>query len=273
MNRTIMDFIEEDVGYGDITTEAMGCSHTVYGDIIAKEPCVVAGLKEAACVFLQFDVKMEILIKDGERASSEYVVANVVGPANGVLTAERLALNFIMQMSGIATKTRRMVDIARTSNPKVKVAATRKTTPGFRKFQKRAVALGGGDTHRIRLDDMFLVKDNHIAAVGGISKALERVKEAHFSKKIEVEVTKQAEVEEAALAGAHILMLDNMGLDEVKQASLWIKEHAPGVLIEVSGRISEDNIAEYSPYADVISVGGLTHSFNSTDFSLVLKGP
>lgn len=274
MSRTpdiIRRYIEEDLGHGDITTESMGDLGMASASIVAKEPCTLAGIAEARAVFDYFDVSSEATAADGASVAAGTTVLHMSGPAAGILTGERTALNLLMHMSGIATLTRKLVDKARAANPGVRIAATRKTAPGFRILAKRAVVLGGGDPHRIRLDDMVLIKDNHIRAVGGVGEAVRRAKASHFSKKVEAEAETEAQAVEAALAGADIVMLDNMGVDEARHAAEAARRARPGVVIEISGGINEDNIAGYAAFADVVSVGAITHSYRSIDFSLEME--
>ena len=199
-------------------------------------------------------------------------VLSVRGPARAVLTGERLALNFLMRMSGIATLTNDLLQRCRKVNPEVKVAATRKTTPGFREFEKRAVSLGGGDPHRFGLDDAILIKDNHIALAGGVREALRKAKAASFTKKIEVEVENEKDALVAAEEGADIVMLDNFEPEEGARVAELVRGRCPGVVIEVSGGVRPDNIEQFASYADIISLGWLTHSVRSVDFSMNVSG-
>ena len=264
-------FIEEDIGYGDITTESLSIDKNATGEIKVNENCVVAGLIEAVSVFSRFEVTMTPLVNDGDRVEPGTIIATVAGPGANILTSERLALNILMHMCGIATKTRNVIDKISHINPNVRVAATRKTVPGFRRFQKRAVAIGGGDTHRIRLDDMFLIKDNHIAMVGTIKETIERAKGKHFSKKIEVEAENLQQALTAVDAGADIILLDNFSPEDASEAYEKIKSLDSRVLVELSGGMDENNIADYASSADIISLGALTHSYKSTDLSLSIN--
>jgi nicotinate-nucleotide pyrophosphorylase (carboxylating) len=211
-------------------------------------------------------------VYDGAVAHSGQILAKVRGPARSILTVERTVLNLLMRMGGIATITRRMVDEARSINPTIKIACTRKTTPGFRLFEKRAVELGGGDTHRLRLDDAVLVKSNHISAAGGVREAVERVKSGmSFTKKLEVEVSSVDEAVEAVRSGLDILMLDNMTPDEAEQtiSTLTEMDIRSGIMIEVSGGVKPENLKAYAAVgADVISMGLLTHSARALDINL-----
>ena len=262
----LKDYLNEDLGRGDVTSEALLGNERAVGVIVAKEPCVVAGLKEAAALFGLARLRVRLRAKDGQRVRRGAVVLRVEGRARDILKVERTALNFIMRMSGIATETRRLVGVARRANKRVMVAATRKTTPGFREYEKRAVELGGGWAHRRTLSDFVLIKDNHLRLVGAIEEALKRARKA--KKKVEVEVTSLRGAERAAKHGADVIMLDNMTPREARRAYIRIKAIDRGILVEVSGGITPENIRRYARWADIISLGWLTHSARARDFSL-----
>jgi nicotinate-nucleotide pyrophosphorylase (carboxylating) len=272
MRAKIREYLAEDIGSGDITSELLvPPGHKARGRIVAKERCVLAGTVEAAEVFRELGAKAVIKVKDGERVKKGEVVMTVSGPARALLTGERLALNFIMRMSGIATATRDMVDTCRKVNPGVRVAATRKTVPGFRQFEKRAVALGGGDPHRFGLDDAILIKDNHIRVAGGVPEALERAKHSSFTKKVEIEVESEEDALAASDAGADIVMLDNFPPGEARRLYRKLKGRRPDIIVEVSGGITPQSIARYADAADIISVGWITHSVRAADFSMHIE--
>jgi len=276
LREKLLEFLKEDVGMGDITTAAVvPAGVQVNAQIIAKESCVVAGLHEVKTLFEMLGVETVKSVSDGEEVSSGAVIAEFVGDARAILTAERTALNLLMRMSGIATATKRLLQKVKGKN--LRVAATRKTVPGLRYFDKKAVVIGGGDSHRLRLDDAVLIKDNHIAVVGGVENAVKKARSVtSFSKKIEVEVKKPEEALKAAQLGADVIMLDNMTLEEVKESIKLLERNnlRDKVVIEVSGNITEDNIAEYAELgADVISLGALTHSVKAIDMSLELVKP
>lgn len=271
LREKLLEFLGEDVGMGDITTSVVvPVGVRVKAQIIAKEPCVIAGLPEVKALFEMMGAEMVELVTDGDEVASGTVIAEVVGDSRAILTAERTALNLLMRMSGIATATRRL--LKKLKGQDVRVAATRKTAPGLRYFDKRAVAVGGGDTHRFRLDDAILIKDNHIAVAGGIENAVKRALLAKsFSKRVEVEVKKPADALKAAQLGVDAIMLDNMTPEEVEESIEVLKKNnlRDKVLIEVSGNITEDNIAEYAEFRpDVVSLGTLTHSVKAADISL-----
>ncbi len=271
MRSKYADYLREDIGSGDVTTELLVPRDSrAMGRVTVKEACVVAGAKEAAEVFAELGASAERLIEDGASAAKGDVVLVVRGPTRALLTGERLALNFLMRMSGIATLTSELVSRCRKVNPDVRIAATRKTTPGFRRFEKRAVALGGGDPHRFGLDDAILIKDNHIAVAGGVREALRTAKGASFTKKIEVEVESAEDAFAALDEGADIIMLDNFDPEEGRKVAEELKRRSPGVVIEASGGIGPDNVESYAGFADVVSLGWLTHSIRSVDFSMTI---
>ena len=276
LRERLMDLLEEDVGMGDLTTEAVVPAEIkVEAYIIVNEPAVIAGLYEASILFEIVDAEFKAEVEDGAEVSAGTVIAEVNGSGRAILSAERTALNILMRMSGIATLTRKLVSIIRREGLNVRVAATRKTAPGLRYFDKRAVAIGGGDTHRFRLDDAILIKDNHIRIAGGVGEAIRRARSAiSFSKKLEVEVKTVYEALEAAKAGADIIMLDNMSVGEVEETIRSLRDEGlrDRVLIEVSGGIDEGNILEYARLKpDVISLGFLTHSVRAVDMSLEIN--
>jgi nicotinate-nucleotide pyrophosphorylase (carboxylating) len=263
----LKDFLREDLGKGDITSKALLGKDKAEAVIIAKEDCVLAGLEEAQGIFRLLGLKASTVFVDGQRVKKDDRVLRIEGLAKSILAGERVALNFIMRMSGIATMTRNLVQRCKEINPDVVVAATRKTTPGFRYYEKKAVTLGGGYPHRYGLDSEFLIKDNHLELVGSITEAVNRAKAKGKGKKIEVEVTNEQEALEAARSGADIIMLDNM-MPEVGEGIAKKIREISDASIEASGGITPDNIEGYAGYADTISLGWLTHSYRSMDFSL-----
>jgi nicotinate-nucleotide pyrophosphorylase (carboxylating) len=269
-------FIEEDVRSGDLTTElTVPEDTTALATIYAKERSVLAGIEEVAAIADFSGLTYEILAYEGNWVDPQQPVMRLRGSAWTLLTVERVCLNIVQRMSGIATKVYNMVSKAREVNPKVKIAATRKTTPGFRFFEKRAVVIGGGDPHRYALDDMILIKNNHITAAGGVRAAVTAAREkVSFSKKISCETRTLQEVQEAIGAGADIILLDNFkpkdvgGLIEVLKADGTRDK----VILEVSGGVDEDNIRDYAKSGvDVLSSGALTHSYKSSDFNMLLS--
>ncbi|NPV72900.1 MAG: carboxylating nicotinate-nucleotide diphosphorylase [Pelotomaculum sp.] len=272
LNRLIERCLREDIGTGDLTTNSIVPPDAVSGGyILAKEDGVVAGLPVAEGVFLRLDpfVEFRALARDGDRIKSGQVLAELTGRARAILTGERLALNFLQRLSGIATRTARLVELI--AGEKARLVDTRKTTPGLRMLEKYAVRVGGGYNHRFGLYDAVLIKDNHIKAAGGIRAAVEAARRgAPHTARIEVEVEDLAGVKEALEAGADIIMLDNMDPAAMKEAVALINGRA---LVEASGRISEENIrAVAAAGVDLISAGALTHSVKSLDISLELRG-
>lgn len=269
-------FIVEDVRSGDLTTElTVPEDTTALATIYAKERSVLAGIEEVAAIADFSGLTYEILAYEGNWVDPQQPVMRLRGSAWTLLSVERVCLNIVQRMSGIATKVYNMVSAAREGNPKVKVAATRKTTPGFRFFEKRAVVIGGGDPHRYALDDMVLIKNNHITAAGGVRAAVTAAKEkVSFSKKVSCEARTLQVVQEAIGAGADIILLDNFkpkdvgGLIEVLKAD----GTRDRVILEVSGGVDEDNIKDYARTGvDVLSSGALTHSYKSSDFNMLLS--
>jgi len=272
----VREALSEDLGFYDLTSElVVPDGLEAVAEIIAKEEGGLAGVREAKLAFELLGAEVLEAREEGSRVKPGEVVMRIRGPARALLAAERTALNFLMRMSGIATATARMLEEARRANPGVRIAATRKTAPGLRALDKRAVEIGGGDTHRLRLDDCVLIKNNHIALVGSVGEAVRRAREAvSFTKKVEVEVRRPEEALEAARAGADIIMLDNMTVEEVMEALRRLEEEGlrSQVLVEVSGRIGLEEVADYARTGvDIISSGFLTHSARALDFSMRVK--
>ena len=264
----IREFLAEDVGDGDITSDILMGRQQGRAHITAGSDCVLAGLDEAVEVFTHLGLSVDPKASDGQPLEEGQEVLVIEGELKKILMGERLALNFLMHMSGIATATRKVVDECQKVNRSVHIAATRKTTPGFRLYEKKAVRLGGGDPHRARLDDGILIKDNHLAIVGSISEAVVRAKSYSFAKKVEVEVESLAGATEAATAGADIIMLDNMTPSQAKASYAAIKNIDKRIVVEVSGGITPTNATEYAAFADIISMGWITHSAPAVQFSL-----
>ena len=268
--------LTEDVGTGDITTLSTVSTGTqATGRMLAKQAGVISGLTVAAYVCQRVDpaIVFEPLVADGERVEAMTPIARVSGPARSLLTAERTALNLLQRLSGVATVTAAYV--AETEGSPSRVVDTRKTTPGLRLLEKHAVQHGGGHNHRFGLSDGVLIKDNHLAAVGGpnrIAEAIERARElAPHTLKIECEVTSLSELDQALSAGADIVMLDNMDNADIAEAIRRRNAAAPGVLLEASGGITLGRIRSLADLGvDLISVGALTHSAPALDISLDL---
>jgi nicotinate-nucleotide pyrophosphorylase (carboxylating) len=276
LQEKLLDFLMEDVGMGDITTEAVVPANIkVEAQIIAKEALVPAGIPEMRALLELIGVEAADSVEEGIEVPVGTILAKIRGECHAILMAERTLLNLLMRMCGIATATRRLVRKVEEAGFKARVAATRKTAPGLRYFDKRAVVVGGGDTHRFRLDDAILIKDNHIALVDGVEEAVRRARSAaSFTKKIEVEVQTAEDAVKAAKADADIIMLDNMTADEVKE-TMDALEHGglrSKVLVEVSGGIVEGNILSYAKVGpDIISTGAITHSVKAANISLEMR--
>jgi nicotinate-nucleotide pyrophosphorylase (carboxylating) len=262
----------EDTSSGDVTTEAIiSAASRGIARAVAKQPLVVCGGDVFARVFYRLDpgVRVERRIADGARAEPGDVLFVVEGSTRSILTGERTALNFVQRMSGVATLTARFV-AAVPAGEKLAILDTRKTTPGLRAFERYAVRTGGGKNHRNDLGAMVLVKDNHVAAAGGVRAAVELARN-HVSHalRIEVEVTSFAELEEALAARADVVMLDNFRPEDVAEAVRRVKGRA---IVEVSGRITLERVAELARAGvDAVSIGALTHSAPSADISLELE--
>jgi nicotinate-nucleotide pyrophosphorylase (carboxylating) len=261
--------LAEDLGWGDVTTEAtVDAGLRARGEIVAKCDCVIAGLDVAAEAFRQLDpaVGFTVLTGDGSRCAHGDVVAEVRGAAGAMLTAERTALNLLQRLSGIATLTRRFVDAAA---GRIIVLDTRKTTPTLRALEKYAVRAGGGSNHRAGLDDAILIKDNHIRLAGGVEQALERMRAAGHELPIEIEAQSLDQVDEVLAGRADIILLDNLPVDQIREAVRRIAHRAK---VEISGGVTLERIPELaSTGADYVSVGALTHSAPAADLSFELE--
>lgn len=261
-------FIKEDLNEkGDITSEAILGNEEGKACIKANETCILAGVEEASIVFKKLGANAKILKKDGEEVRAKEKIMEIKGKIKSILAGERLALNFIGRMSGIASLTHELTKICKKKNPNVMIAATRKTTPGFRKYEKKAVAIGGGFPHRMGLYDGVLIKDNHLACIS-IREAIRKARHTGLPVEVEVESIEDAII--AAEEGADIIMLDNMKPAQGIIAASKARQIKPDVKIEVSGGITPDNIVNYT-FADIISLGMLTHSVKSKDFSLEIE--
>lgn len=263
--------LEEDIGPGDVTTLCVVSPQTrLRGRFLVKEAGVIAGLPVAGLVFQLLDPKVRFhpLVGDGTAVFPGEVVAEVEGPGRAILSGERTALNFLQRMSGIATLTRRYVEAV--AGTRAVIMDTRKTAPGLRLLDKWAVRLGGGQNHRLGLYDMVLIKDNHIVAAGGITKAVEQVRRGRGTGiMIEVEVKNLDELEEALALGVDRIMLDNMDLATMRQA---VEITAGRAKLEASGGVTLENVAAIAATGvDYISVGALTHSVKALDISLEIE--
>ncbi len=273
IHELVLRALAEDLGRGAVSTDACvprdisGCAV-----LAAREPLVIAGLSVFAEVFSSVDpqVKVELLAQDGALLSKSNLAARVRGPAHAILKGERVALNFVQRMSGIATTTRRFVD-ALPRGTRTRIVDTRKTTPGLRAFERYSVRCGGGHNHRDDLSSAVLIKDNHIAACGGIRHAIERTRaHAPHTSRIECEVDSMEQLHEAIEAHADIVLLDNFDDATLKEAVAFVAGRA---IIEVSGGVTLDRIPRIAEAGvDVISIGGLTHSARAVDWGLDWEG-
>ncbi len=268
--------LDEDRGAGDWTTRWTVPARTrVHGRITAKADGVIAGIGVMAAVFLRLDprVECEVIKGDGERVVNGDIVCTIKGPGRAILTGERVALNFLQRLSGIATVTRRFVDAVEGTH--TKILDTRKTTPGWRALEKAAVRAGGGNNHRAGLYDMVMIKDNHIAIAGGLREAVERINDQNTKNlPVTVEVHSLADLDAAIEVGATRLLLDNFDLDTLKAAVARARREDPRPLLEASGNMTLDRVrAVAETGVDFISVGALTHSAPALDLSLLTHRP
>ncbi|MCC3145251.1 carboxylating nicotinate-nucleotide diphosphorylase [Halanaerobium sp. Z-7514] len=271
LNDIIERAIQEDLGYGDLTTDNLiAASASSKAQITSKEEGVTAGLEIARAVFHQYDpdLKFKALQKEGDKLQAGTVIAEVEGSTRSILKAERLALNFLQRLSGIATKSREYVELVE-AYP-AQIADTRKTTPTLRMLEKYAVKVGGAKNHRMGLDDCVMIKDNHLKAAGSIKKAVKKIKaNISHTTKIEIEIDQLPLLEEALAAEVDIILLDNMSPEELKKAVQIVDGR---VILEASGGITKENVAAIAASGvDIISVGALTHQINSIDIALDLE--
>ena len=267
----LLKFIEEDAPAGDLTSEAVIPDISCHAVIRAEQDGVIAGLAEAGALFSYFGVDVRVENRDGTTVKTGDILMTLSGPAKKILLVERTALNIIGRMSGVATGTRAMSDLVQKENPRCRVAGTRKTCPGLRALDKKAVMLGGGDPHRSGLSDGVLIKDNHLALVS-LREAVARAKKASAYRKVEIEVETAQDALTAAREGADILLFDNMTPDNARNAirDLEAAGLRDQVTIELSGGITAETIREYARTgADLISLGVLTHTVRN--FSVTLE--
>ena len=264
-------WLDEDIPYWDVSSIVVPSS-LVEARVIAKQKGIVAGINFAPDYWEFFSVECHPLIKDGTLVTPQQELCRLKGKLTDILQGERIFLNLIGRMSGIATLTRQVVETVKKIDPRIRIAATRKTMPGLRIFDKYAVYIGGGDTHRLSLSDQIMLKDNHLAVFPTITDAIAQArKSASFAHKIEVEVSTIEEAVEAAQAGADIVMLDNFDVPTVRECILVLTKQKlrNKILVEASGNITPQNITEYaSTGVDIISLGYLTHSVKNFDVSL-----
>lgn len=268
----LLEFLKEDVGEGDITTDAtVSENKEASAEVVTGEDGVLAGLEEVVQLLDHEGLKHGTSFGDGDEIKKGSVIMEVSGNARKILSAERLVLNILMRMSGIATLVR---GLSRRASPYgVKIAGTRKTTPGFRHFEKKAMEIGGGWPHRLGLDDAFLIKDNHIA-IAGLGEAISRVEDSGISKTVEVEVSTAEDALKACRLGVDIIMLDNMVQDEIKKTISELEKEGlrDAVQIELSGGITPENLDTFLKFKpDIISMGALTTDARWLDMSMRIK--
>jgi nicotinate-nucleotide pyrophosphorylase (carboxylating) len=273
LEEKLRQILAEDIGQGDVTAQAIIPPNlNVKAIVITKEEGIAAGIEETSILAEYLGLKVKAKVADGEKIKNKQVLMEISGDAQTILSAERTMLNLLSRMSGIATKTRMLTEKLEKANVKAKIAATRKSAPGLLYFDKKAVIIGSGDPHRLHLDDMVLIKDNHIAIVGSPEEAVKKAKaNASFTKKIEVEVTKASDVLKVAQAGADVIMLDNFSIEQVKDAVDLLKKAGflGKVILEASGGITAKNMMDYAmAKVDIISMGEITHSVKALDISL-----
>jgi len=269
--QSLLGFIEEDTPFGDITSDAVIPDGTCRAVIRTEQEGIVAGIEEASALFAHFGITSIHAKNDGDKVSPGDVILTLAGDTKGILTVERTALNIIGRMSGIATQTRKMVEIVHAVNPACRIASTRKTCPGLRTLDKKAVQLGGGDPHRMSLSDGILIKDNHLVLVP-LTDAIRAAKKVSAYRKIEVEVERAADALTAVQEGADIILLDNMAPRRVQETLACLKRAGlrEGIIIELSGGIDETSLSEYAALdIDIISMGALTHTVKN--FSVTLE--
>ncbi len=274
LDQKILEFLQEDMYFGDMSSELLP-NKIVEASIQVKERGIVAGIPYAARVFELLGLKTQVKSSDGTEITPDQVILGVKGLIKDILSGERLSLNFLIRLSGIATTTRQFVEKLNTlPNPPI-IAATRKTTPGFRFFEKYAVSIGGGDPHRMSLSDTILLKENHLLVFEDLKEAIQQAKrQSSFTKKIEVEVTSIEMAIEAAQAQADIIMFDNFEPSAIRKVvnHLIDNDLRTHVCLEASGGITLDNVIEFGKTGvDVLSTGILTHSSKGLDFSLIVN--
>jgi len=276
LEEKLTQLLVDDVGQGDVTTAALVSSDlTVEAEVLSNEAGVAAGIEETTVLAESLGLSVKVQVSDGEETKKGQVMLKIFGDARTILSAERTMLNLLSRMSGIATATRKLVEKVRKARLDTRIAATRKTAPGLLYFDKKAVLVGGGDPHRLHLDDMVLIKDNHLAVSRNIETAVQlAMQNASFTRKIEVEVTNVADALKAAKAGADVIMLDNFSPKLIRETIGLLKEAGfhEKILLEASGGITQENILEYAQtQVNIISLGELTHSVRALDVSLEIK--
>jgi nicotinate-nucleotide pyrophosphorylase (carboxylating) len=276
LEEKLTQLLADDIGQGDVTTAALVPANlTVEAEVIAKEAGTAAGVEEATVLAESLGLSVKGLVEDGKQVKKEQVILKISGDARTILSCERTMLNLLSRMSGIATTTRQLTEKLKKAHSKTRITATRKTALGLSYFDKKAVVTGGGDPHRLHLDDLVLIKDNHLVVAGSVEAAVKTAKQnVSFSKKIEAEVTQTADALKAAKAGADVVMLDNFSPKQIRDTLEALRKAGflGKVLLEASGGITEENLLEYAAtQVDIISLGALTHSVKALDISLEIR--
>jgi nicotinate-nucleotide pyrophosphorylase (carboxylating) len=276
LEKKLRRFLEEDIGQGDVTTSlTIPADVIVEAKVIVKEAGKAAGIEEALVFLKSFGLKAEAKVSDGTEVKPNTILLQIIGDARTLLSLERTLLNLLSRMSGIATLTNRIVKKVEAKGYKTRIACTRKVAPGLVYFDKKAVMVGGGDVHRLHLDDMVLIKDNHVAILGDVGQTVRKAKEkASFSKKIEAEVQNLEDAVKAAKAGADIIMLDNFSPDEIRKTLTVLakKKLRSKVLVEASGGIKEENILEFAATGvDVLSLSEVTQGAKTLNVNLEIS--
>lgn len=273
LEEKLRNMLAEDIGEGDVTTALIvPAGAAAEAEVRCKEPGVAAGIEEATVLLESLGLRVQASLKDGDEMRASRIMMRISGDARTILSVERTLLNLLSRMSGIATTTRQLVKKIQRAKLKTRIACTRKAAPGLLYFDKKAVLVGGGDTHRLHLDDMILIKDNHIAMAGSLQAAVRTAKErASFSKKIEVEATTAHDALKAAEAGADIIMLDNFSPEQIEKTIALLKEKKMygKILLEASGGITKENVVGFaSTGVNIVSLGEITSSSKALDISL-----
>lgn len=277
LEQKLLQYLQEDIDFGDITCDFIP-NVPIQAEVIAKQQGILCGIHFAKILMESLGIEIISSLQDGDPIKEGECVLQIQGMSHEILLSERTILNLMMHLSGIATHTRKIIDMVRKSKQKIKIAATRKTTPGLRYFEKYAVKSVGGDPHRWNLSDMVLIKENHISIFG--DKAIQEIlqqskKNSSFTKKVEIEVEDLTELEEALKFSPDIIMLDDFSVEMIDKAVSLVQrtsgEKRP--LIEISGGVTEDNIDDYLAISgiDIISIGALTHTVTAIDLSMKIK--
>ncbi len=276
LEKRLLEFLEEDTPYGDLTGGLLPTTN-VSAVLLSKESGVICGIKFAQILMESLGITVIPLCQDGARIKPGDIVLEIQGDSQIIIAVERTVLNIVMRLSGIATQTHKLVERVKGSGLNIRVSGTRKTTPGFRFFEKYAIEIGGGDSHRMNLSDMVLIKENHITAIGeeDISAIFDNLsKSISFSKKIEVEVENIEQFLKVLPYKPDIIMLDDFSIHDIKKVIEILKKNGSNnnIMIEVSGGITPENIQDYFiDGIDIISLGFLTHSVRSIDFSMKIN--